>query len=75
MIPKKIIKLGFIKKKKEGYVSQNKKDINYKGGVLVKKVDKNKIHLDGNFVTNDNKYFFLKRNSQTSYMFRITYLE
>lgn len=73
-IPKKITKVGFIKIKKDGYVSTKKEDINYKGGVIVKKVDKNKIYLEKEFNTN-NKYFFLNQKYQTSYMFRITYLE
>lgn len=78
-IPKKILKVGFIKKKSEGWVSHNKEDLNYKGGVLVKKIDGDKIYLDFK-VTKDinnnlnlNKYFFLNRKTQTSYMFRITY--
>lgn len=73
-IPKKITKVGFIKMKKDGYVSTKKEDINYKGGVIVKKVEKNKIYLEKEFNTN-NKYFFLNQKYQTSYMFRITYLE
>jgi hypothetical protein len=73
-IPKKITKVGFIKIKKDGYFSTKKEDINYKGGVIVKKVDSNKIYLEKEFNTN-NKYFFLNQKYQTSYMFRITYLE
>jgi hypothetical protein len=73
-IPKKITKIGFIKMKKDGYVSTKKEDINYKGGVIVKKVDKNNIYLGKELNTN-NKYFFLNQKYQTSYMFRITYLE
>ena len=73
-IPKKITKIGFIKMKKDGYTSSKKEDINYKGGVVVKKVDSDTIYLEKEFDTN-NKYFFLNQKYQTSYMFRITYLE
>lgn len=75
-IPKKITKIGFIKRKNEGYVSYNKKDINYKGGVFVDKVENNKIYLKNNYeFEKNNSYFFLNRKNQISYMFRITYLE
>ena len=76
-VPKKITKIGFIKKKNEGYVSQNKEDLNYKGGINVKKIEGDKIYLDFKGVDgkdNFNKYFFLNRKKQTSYMFRITYI-
>ncbi len=71
--PKKIFKIGFIKKENKGYVSQNKKDLNYKGGVIVNKVEEDKIYLKGNFESS-NEYFFLKRESQISYMFRVTHI-
>lgn len=73
-IPKKITRIGFIKKKNEGYTSNNKKDINYKGGVLVKKVEKNKIYIEGNYNDTDNKYFLLNRKNQVNYIFRFTYI-
>jgi len=73
--PKKITRIGFIKKKKEGYVSHSKEDINYKGGVYVTKVDKNNIYVSGDYEIENNEYFLLKRKSQTSYMFRITYFD
>ena len=73
--PKKITRLGFIQRKKEGYTSSNKKDINYKGGVIVTKVDKNKIYVNGQYESNDNAYFFLNRKNQVSYMFRVTYVD
>ena len=74
--PKKITKIGFIKQG-IGYQSNNKEDINYKGGVLVKDVkkvdDKMIISLKNNYNINNN-YFLLQRNKQVNYMFRITYL-
>jgi hypothetical protein len=73
-IPKKITRIGFIKKKNEGYTSNNKKDINYKGGVLVKKVEKNKIYIEGYYNDTDNKYFLLNRKNQVNYIFRFTYI-
>jgi len=70
--PNKIYRIGFVKKQKEGYSSDNNKNINYKGGVVVKKVDGNNIHISGSYDPN-NRYFLIKRKSQISYMFRITY--
>jgi hypothetical protein len=76
---KKITRIGFIKQKKEGYSSKNKQDIHYKSGVQIKNVDVSesisKLHLKNYTFDNTNKYFFLQRNKQISYMFRITYLE
>jgi hypothetical protein len=84
--PKKITKIGFIKQRKEGYQSHNKQDINYKGGILIKEIqtlhDKpiTKLYLKNQYngcedINLNNKYFFLQRNKQISFMFRITYLE
>ena len=82
--PKKITKIGFIKKRNDGYQSSDKKNLTYKGGVIIKKIQKSsdnlstKIYLNNKYIYNNNsnnKYFFLQRNKQISYMFRITYLE
>ena len=82
--PKKITKIGFVKQRKEGYQSENKQDINYKGGILIKEIKElpnniTKLYLknkyNSNEDTNINKYFFLQRKKQISYLFRITYLE
>jgi hypothetical protein len=76
---KKISRIGFIKQKKEGYSSKNKQDIHYKSGVQIKNVDVSesisKLHLKNYTFDNTNKYFFLQRNKQISYMFRITNIE
>jgi hypothetical protein len=69
--PKKISKIGFLKKNKQGFQSSNKKDIHYKKGHRIQEVFENYITLDSTLHINSNYYFFLQKKEQVSIMFRL----
>lgn len=61
-------KVGILKKNKEGYSSENREDINYRGGIRYKELENKKIKYDKSF------YFYMEKKKQVNIMFRMLQL-